>query len=94
MRKSLILALTALGSGASYAAGIAEVATGPEYRRPRHLALACIVDPGCAIRGDLSAHASRRSRRRGVPALRAVHPVGSATAAQQSTLRRRSVSRV
>ena len=29
MRKSLILALTAIGGGASYAAGVTEVATGP-----------------------------------------------------------------
>ncbi len=29
MRKSLILALTAIGGGVSYAAGVTEVATGP-----------------------------------------------------------------
>ena len=29
MRKSLILVLTAIGGGASYAAGVTEVATGP-----------------------------------------------------------------
>jgi hypothetical protein len=29
MRKSLILALTAIGSGVGYAAGVTEVATGP-----------------------------------------------------------------
>jgi hypothetical protein len=34
MRKSLILALTALGSGASYAAGVTEVATGPSTGDP------------------------------------------------------------
>jgi hypothetical protein len=34
MRKSLILALTALGSGAGYAAGVTEVATGPSADDP------------------------------------------------------------
>jgi len=34
MRKSLILALTALGSGAGYAAGVTEVATGPSTEDP------------------------------------------------------------
>ena len=34
MRKSLILALTAIGSGASYAAGVTEVATGPSTDDP------------------------------------------------------------
>ncbi len=34
MRKSLILALTAIGSGASYAAGVTEVATGPSIDDP------------------------------------------------------------
>jgi len=34
MRKSLILALTAIGSGASYAAGVTEVATGPSMDEP------------------------------------------------------------
>jgi hypothetical protein len=34
MRKSLILALTAIGSGASYAAGVTELATGPSTDDP------------------------------------------------------------
>ncbi|HEY6518271.1 MAG TPA: hypothetical protein VIZ19_02745 [Roseiarcus sp.] len=34
MRKSLILALTAIGGGASYAAGVTEVATGPGMDDP------------------------------------------------------------
>jgi hypothetical protein len=34
MRKSLILALTALGGGAGYAAGVTEVATGPSTDNP------------------------------------------------------------
>ena len=34
MRKSLILALTAIGSGASYAAAVSEVATGPSTNDP------------------------------------------------------------
>jgi hypothetical protein len=34
MRKSLILVLTALGGGASYAAGVTEVATGPSMDEP------------------------------------------------------------
>jgi hypothetical protein len=34
MRKSLILALTAIGSGAGYAAGVTEVATGPSTNDP------------------------------------------------------------
>jgi hypothetical protein len=34
MRKSLILVLTALGGGASYAAGVTEVATGPGMDDP------------------------------------------------------------
>ena len=34
MRKSLILALTAIGGGASYAAGVTEVATGPSTDDP------------------------------------------------------------
>jgi hypothetical protein len=34
MRKSLILALTAIGGGAAYAAGVTEVATGPGTDNP------------------------------------------------------------
>jgi hypothetical protein len=34
MRKSLILSLIAIGAGASYAAGVAEVATGPSMDDP------------------------------------------------------------
>jgi hypothetical protein len=34
MRKSLIVALTAIGGGASYAAGVTEVATGPSTDDP------------------------------------------------------------
>ncbi len=34
MRKSLIFALTAIGGGASYAAGVTEVATGPGMDDP------------------------------------------------------------
>ena len=34
MRKSLILVLTAIGGGASYAAGVTEVATGPGMDDP------------------------------------------------------------
>ena len=34
MRKSLILALTAIGGGAGYAAGVTEVATGPGMDDP------------------------------------------------------------
>jgi hypothetical protein len=34
MRKSLVLVLTAIGGGASYAAGITEVATGPGMDDP------------------------------------------------------------
>ncbi len=34
MRKSLILVLTAIGSGASYASGVTEVATGPGLDDP------------------------------------------------------------
>ena len=34
MRKSLILVLTAIGGGASYAAGVTEVATGPSMDNP------------------------------------------------------------
>ena len=34
MRKSLILALTAIGGGAGYAAGVTEVATGPGIDDP------------------------------------------------------------
>ena len=34
MRKSLILVLTAIGGGASYAAGVTEVATGPSMDDP------------------------------------------------------------
>jgi hypothetical protein len=34
MRKSLILALTAIGGGAGYAAGVTEVATGPGTDNP------------------------------------------------------------
>jgi hypothetical protein len=34
MRKSLVLALTAIGGGASYAAGITEAATGPSMDDP------------------------------------------------------------
>ena len=34
MRKSLILALTAIGTGAGYAAGVTEVATGPGTDNP------------------------------------------------------------
>ncbi|HEY5205610.1 MAG TPA: hypothetical protein VIJ63_13540 [Roseiarcus sp.] len=34
MRKSLILALTAIGGGAGYAAGVTEVATGPSIDNP------------------------------------------------------------
>ena len=34
MRKSLILVLIAIGGGASYAAGVAEVATGPGMDDP------------------------------------------------------------
>jgi hypothetical protein len=34
MRKSLVLVLTAIGGGASYAAGVTEVATGPGMDDP------------------------------------------------------------
>ena len=34
MRKSLVLALVAIGGGASYAAGVTEVATGPSLDNP------------------------------------------------------------
>jgi hypothetical protein len=34
MRKSLVLILTAIGGGASYAAGVSEVATGPSMDDP------------------------------------------------------------
>jgi hypothetical protein len=34
MRKSLILVVTAIGGGASYAAGVTEVATGPSMDEP------------------------------------------------------------
>jgi len=34
MRKSLILGLVAIGGGASYAAGVTEVATGPSLDNP------------------------------------------------------------
>ena len=52
MRKSLILSLIAIGAGASYAAGVAEVATGPSMDDPStwrwHVSsiLAAQSDPG------------------------------------------------
>ena len=44
MRKSLILAITAIGGGVGYAAGVTDVATGPTTDHFVHLALARIIN--------------------------------------------------
>ena len=91
MRKSLILVLTAIGSGASYAAGVTEVATRPQYGRPVHVALAGELHSGepedaasrpIATVGALDAELVR-------PTLRALYAARAAESAEQFQVVRR-----
>ena len=62
MRKSLILALTAIGGGAGYAAGVTEVATGPGMDDPTTWRWHVSSILACTKRTGLHA-GSRRPRR-------------------------------
>ena len=88
MRKSLILALTAIGGGVGYAAGVTEVATGPTtddsstWRWHVSSILAAQGNTTSPARGNC-----RRARRRGIQStLRALYPTGVAAAAWRLAL--------